>query len=120
MPKLVLDVDTAISIGLITNELITNALKYAFIDKEHGAINISLTEERNDKNNPNTEGSLLLKISDNGIGKPVDGKAHGTGFGTQLINLLTTQLDGKLIYEVNHGTIVSLVFKKPIARGMEL
>ncbi len=120
MPKLVLDVDTAISIGLITNELITNALKYAFIDKEHGAINISLTEERNDKNDPNTEGSLLLKISDDGIGKPVDGKAHGTGFGTQLINLLTIQLDGKLIYEVNHGTIVSLAFKKPKARVMDL
>jgi two-component system, sensor histidine kinase PdtaS len=120
MPKLVLDVDTAISIGLITNELITNALKYAFIDKKHGAINISLTEERNDKNDPNTEGSLLLRISDDGIGKPVDGKAHGTGFGTQLINLLTTQLDGRLIYEVNHGTIVSLAFKKPKGRGLAL
>jgi two-component system, sensor histidine kinase PdtaS len=117
MPKLILDVDTAISIGLITNELITNSLKYAFRDKEQGAINISLTEEKTD---PNNEGSLLLKISDNGIGKPVDSKAHGTGFGTQLINLLTTQLDGKLIYEINHGTIVSLAFKKPKARVMEV
>jgi two-component system, sensor histidine kinase PdtaS len=117
MPKLVLDVDTAISIGLITNELITNALKYAFTDKEHGAINISLTE---DKNDPNNQGNLLLKISDDGIGKPVDGKAHGTGFGTQLINLLTAQLDGKLIYEVNNGTIISLAFKKPKARGLGL
>jgi two-component system, sensor histidine kinase PdtaS len=117
MPKLVLDVDTAISIGLITNELITNALKYAFTDKNKGEINISLTE---DKNDPNSEGNLLLKISDDGIGKPVDGKAHGTGFGTQLINLLTTQLDGKLIYEINHGTIVSLAFKKPKARVTEL
>jgi two-component system, sensor histidine kinase PdtaS len=117
MPKLILDVDTAISIGLITNELITNSLKYAFTDKDKGEINISLTE---DKTNLNNEGNLLLKISDDGIGKPVDGKAHGTGFGTQLINLLTTQLDGRLIYEVNHGTIVSLAFKKPKARVMEL
>jgi two-component system, sensor histidine kinase PdtaS len=117
MPKLVLDVDTAISIGLITNELITNALKYAFTDKDKGEINISLTE---DKNDPNNQGNLLLKISDDGIGKPVDGKAHGTGFGTQLINLLTTQLDGKLIYEVNNGTIISLAFKKPKARGLEI
>jgi two-component system, sensor histidine kinase PdtaS len=116
MPKLILDVDTAISIGLITNELITNSLKYAFAGKEQGEINISLTE---DKNDPNTEGALLLKISDDGIGKPVDSKAHGTGFGTQLINLLTTQLDGKLIYEINHGTIVSLAFKKPKVRGFE-
>jgi two-component system, sensor histidine kinase PdtaS len=119
MPKLVLDVDTAISIGLITNELITNSLKYAFKDKEHGVIKISLTEDKNDKNDgytdlsrDNREGSLLLKISDDGIGKPVDSQAKGTGFGTQLINLLTIQLDGKLTYEVDNGTTVLLAFKK--------
>ncbi len=110
MPKLVLDVDTAVSIGLITNELLTNSLKYAFNEKENGAIKISLTE----KDTPdNTEGEYLLKISDDGIGKPVDEKAKGTGFGTQLINLLTKQLDGKLTYEINNGTIVTLIFKKP-------
>ncbi len=106
MPKLVLDVDTAISIGLITNELITNSLKYAFENKDKGTIKISMNEQ-------NTEGGILLKISDDGIGKPVTGKAKGTGFGTQLINLLTKQLDGQLTYEINNGTIVSLAFKKP-------
>ncbi len=110
MPKLVLDVDTAVSIGLITNELLTNSLKYAFNEKENGAIKISLTEQ--DKTD-DTEGGYLLKISDDGIGKPVDEKAKGTGFGTQLINLLTKQLDGKLTYEINNGTIVTLIFKKP-------
>ena len=110
MPKLVLDVDTAISIGLITNELLTNALKYAFNEKEYGEIKISLTEQLD---NANTEGELLLKISDDGTGKPINGKAKGTGFGTQLINLLTKQLDGQLTYEINNGTIVSLAFKKP-------
>ncbi|MDB5278359.1 MAG: hypothetical protein JWR61_3314 [Ferruginibacter sp.] len=110
MPKLVLDVDTAISVGLITNELLTNSLKYAFNEKENGAIKISLTEE--DKA-VNAEGLLLLKISDNGIGKSINEKATGTGFGTQLVNLLTKQLDGKLTYEINNGTIVTLLFKKP-------
>jgi two-component sensor histidine kinase len=114
MPQLVLDVDTAISIGLITNELITNSLKYAFTEKQHGAIKISLTEEQNVEN---TEGVFLLKISDDGIGKPIEGKAKGTGFGSQLVALLTKQLDGKLNYEVNHGTIVSLAFKKPKMRS---
>lgn len=112
MPKLVLDVDTAISIGLITNELLTNSLKYAFNEKENGAIKISLTEQNMEAN---TEGLLLLKISDNGIGKPANEKVKGTGFGTQLVNLLTTQLDGKLTYEINNGTIVTLIFKKPIS-----
>jgi two-component system, NtrC family, sensor kinase len=105
MPKLLLDIDTAISVGLITNELLTNALKYAFTKKEKGTIQISLKEQ-------NTEGAVMLKISDNGIGKLLDGKAKGTGFGTQLINLLTKQLEGKLSYEVNNGTTVSLSFKK--------
>ena len=111
MPKLVLDVDTAVSIGLITNELLTNSLKYAFIEKEKGAIKISLTEQ---DATANSEGVYLLKISDDGIGKPVDETAKGTGFGTQLVNLLTKQLDGKLTYEVNNGTIVTLIFKKPV------
>ena len=110
MPKLVLDVDTAVSIGLITNELLTNSLKYAFNEKENGEIKISLTEQDTPDN---TEGEYLLKISDDGIGKPVDEKAKGTGFGTQLVNLLTKQLDGKLTYEINNGTIVTLIFKKP-------
>lgn len=110
MPKLVLDVDTAVSIGLITNELLTNSLKYAFNEKENGAIKISLTEEGT---TANTDVVYLLKISDDGIGKPVNETAKGTGFGTQLVNLLTKQLDGKLTYEINNGTIVTLIFKKP-------
>ena len=105
MPALVLDVDTAISIGLIANELITNSLKYAFNEKEKGEIKISLNEQ-------NVAGELLLKIADIGIGKPLNGKAKGTGFGTQLINLLTRQLHGQLHYEVNNGTTVSLLFNK--------
>ncbi len=110
MPQLILDVDTAVSIGLITNELLTNSLKYAFTEKENGAIKISLTEQAA---TANTEGLYLLKISDDGIGKPANETAKGTGFGTQLVNLLTKQLDGKLTYEINNGTIVTLVFNKP-------
>lgn len=110
MPKLVLDVDTAVSIGLITNELLTNSLKYAFNEKENGAIKISLTEQ---DTTANAEGIYQLTISDDGIGKPVAIQTKGTGFGTQLVNLLTKQLDGNLTYENNNGTIVTLTFKKP-------
>ncbi|MFM9837381.1 MAG: histidine kinase dimerization/phosphoacceptor domain -containing protein [Cyclobacteriaceae bacterium] len=105
MPKLILDVDTAISIGLITNELLTNSLKYAFVEKEKGEIKISLQEQ-------DTHGGLLLKIADDGIGKRMNEKAKGTGFGTQLINLLTQQLNGTLTYETSNGTSVSLNFKR--------
>ncbi len=108
MPQLILDVDTAISIGLITNELITNSLKYAFTERAQGAIKISLNEVP-----AKQSGGLVLKISDNGIGKPMNSAPKGTGFGTQLIALLTKQLDGQMQYEVNGGTIVSLTFKNP-------
>lgn len=112
MAKLILDIDTAVSIGLITNELLTNSLKYAFEGKDSGTIKISLSPVSAD--NERKDIDLQLLITDDGIGKAPDQLAKGTGFGTQLIDLLTRQLDGKLTYENNNGTIVSLLFKKAI------
>jgi two-component sensor histidine kinase len=89
MPELEMDVDTALPLGLIVNELLTNSLKYAFPTGQKGNIKLSL-RNLNDNN-------FQLKISDNGVGKPFDIKAKGTGFGTQLVELLTRQIDGKLI-----------------------
>ncbi|KAA9341083.1 histidine kinase [Larkinella humicola] len=104
MPELVLDIDTAISIGLLTNELLTNSLKYAFVGKDNGTIRISLTRMDND--------SLLLQVADNGIGKQPAEAVKETGFGTQLVDLLTFQLDGILTYEHQDGTLVKLQFKR--------
>lgn len=102
MDSLNLDVDTAVPIGLIVNELLTNALKYAFPEGIHGKISISLKEEND---------NLLLKISDNGIGKTEGLKPKGTGFGTQLIQLLTQQLHGTISKEYSNGTAVFFSFK---------
>ncbi|WP_460913712.1 histidine kinase dimerization/phosphoacceptor domain -containing protein [Spirosoma areae] len=105
MPELVLDIDTAISIGLITNELLTNSLKYAFVGKDSGIIRISLTRMADD--------SLLLQVADNGIGKQPVEAVNETGFGTQLVDLLALQLDGILTYENQNGTLVKLRFNRP-------
>jgi two-component sensor histidine kinase len=102
MDDLNLDVDTAVPIGLIVNELLTNALKYAFPEGKKGQINISLVKENND---------LLLKVTDNGIGKTEGSKPKGTGFGTQLIQLLTQQLNGTISENYNNGTAVFFNFK---------
>jgi two-component sensor histidine kinase len=102
MEDLNLDVDTAVPIGLIVNELLTNALKYAFPEGVKGQISISLTQKDND---------LLLKVSDNGIGKTEGSKPKGTGFGTQLIQLLTKQLNGTITEEHTNGTSVFFNFK---------
>jgi len=108
MEHLELDVDTAVPIGLIVNELLTNALKYAFPEDGKGNILISLSRS--------TPETLTLKIADNGIGKTMNAKPKGTGFGTQLVNLLTQQLDGKMFEEHEDGTSILFQFNiKPAA-----
>lgn len=102
MDNLELDVDTAVPIGLIVNELLTNALKYAFPQNEKGIINISLEKT--------TDTNLKLKIQDNGVGKIVGLAPKGTGFGSQLVQLLTQQLNGKMNEHNNAGTLIEFDF----------
>uniref|UniRef100_UPI0025B83DB3 sensor histidine kinase n=2 Tax=Cecembia sp. TaxID=1898110 RepID=UPI0025B83DB3 len=107
MKELEMDVDTAVPLGLIVNELLTNALKYAFPKGVKGNIELRL-ENLNEDN-------FQLKISDNGVGKSSDEKAKGTGFGTQLVDLLTRQIDGKLMQDVSNGTMILINFKRQVA-----
>ena len=74
METLELDVDTAVPLGLITNELLTNSFKHAFNTSKAGKINIGLARGQNNE--------LNLTISDNGIGaENADLKEH-QGFGS--------------------------------------
>jgi two-component system, sensor histidine kinase PdtaS len=107
MKEVDLDIDTAVPLGLIVNELLTNSLKYAFPVGTKGIIKLSLESLEN--------GDFNLKVSDNGIGKILNAKAKGTGFGTQLVDLLTRQIDGKLVQEVSNGTMISINFKRQMA-----
>ncbi|MCX2837683.1 tetratricopeptide repeat protein [Salinimicrobium sp. MT39] len=102
MDNLELDVDTAVPIGLIVNELLTNALKYAFPQDQRGVINISLEKDSNY--------NLKLEVRDNGIGKTAGVAPKGTGFGSQLIQLLTRQLNGKMQEYSDLGTRVAFDF----------
>lgn len=100
MDQLDVDIDTAVPLGLIVNELLTNALKYAFPDGRKGKIQIKL-EKKADQ-------TLHLEIADDGVGK--SGLTHGTGFGTQLVSLLARQLSGSMREELKNGTIVQFDF----------
>ena len=103
MKDIELDVDTAVPVGLITNELITNSIKHAFPDKRKGQILITLVQEEN--------GLLKLNIADNGdaiVNELVVKKEKG--FGTLLIQLLTTQLGGKLEESTVAGTSTIIQF----------
>jgi len=101
MDNLDVDIDTAVPLGLIVNELLTNTLKYAFPEGQQGKVEITLHK--------NADGVLQLQVSDNGVGK--SGQTKGTGFGGQLISLLTQQLNGTMQEEVKNGTRISFDFK---------
>ncbi|MBS1496971.1 MAG: tetratricopeptide repeat protein [Bacteroidetes bacterium] len=101
MEKLDIDIDTAVPLGLIVNELLTNTIKYAFPQGQNGNVKIKLEKQLG--------GNLRLEVSDNGVGK---GEIiQGSGFGGQLITLLTKQLGGKMTEEINNGTHTYFDFK---------
>lgn len=90
-------IDLAIPCGLIVNEIITNAFKYAFDDKEDGVVHIRLMT-----GNP---GEIILSIHDNGKGLPehIDPE-FASSFGFELIRLLIMQIDGKMETHRENGT----------------
>ena len=102
MPETELDVDTAVPLSLIVNELLTNAIKYAFSGADAGAIKIGLSSVGN--------GGYRLTVEDNGVGKDFTAGPRGTGFGTRLVSLLTRQLGGELTETNNGGLRTELAF----------
>ena len=90
-----MDIDTAIPLGLIINELLTNSLKYAFPDDQKGKLEIKLFEEDN---------SLTLEVSDNGVGLDSDPVPGKNSFGLTLIDSLAEKLDATVQSFSNQGT----------------
>lgn len=78
------DASVAVSIGLIANELVTNAFKYAFPDGEGGTVQINLE--------PAGEG-IVLSVEDDGVGVP---PAKPDGLGTRLVRMLASHLGGQI------------------------
>jgi len=98
-----IDVNTAIPLGLIINELISNAYKYAFQDKDNGELNINLEKKENEK--------YLLEVIDNGIGIPKNFKIEDSdSLGLSLVHTLTEQIKGKLTIDCTKGTSFKIEF----------
>ncbi len=101
LSPLELDPRRAMSLGLMVNELVTNALKYAFPAGRAGVIRVELAE---------TADGATLGITDNGVG--LASGNNKTGMGLRLAELLTMQLGGKLTIEGEQGVTVRVTFKK--------
>lgn len=101
--KMTLDVDTVIPLGLVVNELISNALKHAFPGDEKGIINISLHEKNE---------LLVLEVKDNGIGVNADDFNNSTSFGNRMLRAFAQKMGAKMEIENDNGTKVILKIEK--------
>ena len=90
--NIVVSTEKAVPIGLILNELFTNALKYAFGPHLPGEIKIDLVSK---------SGKLEMVVADNGSGMQQETK--GTGFGHQLVKSMTRQLKAEYFLNLESG-----------------
>lgn len=98
-----LDVDTLIPIGLIINELVSNALKHAFEETASGKVHVSLKEG---------DSQLKLEVSDNGkgLGSP-ESDALKKSFGYRLISAFSARLKANMDIEGDQGTTVRMYIR---------
>jgi two-component sensor histidine kinase len=96
-----LDVSVMIPLGLIINELITNAFKYAFENRESGEIAVKIKEQ--DEN-------LYISVKDNGIG--LDLNSAKKGFGNRLIQTFLKKLEASSETIVDGGTEIRIILDK--------
>jgi two-component sensor histidine kinase len=103
MEPLELDLDRAIACGLIVNELVSNALRYAFPQQASGCLSIGLQLTK-----PN---QVCLLILDDGVGLPPEININQPQtLGLRLVQLLTRQLGGSLVKMLRQGTAFKLMF----------
>lgn len=103
VPVLYLDIDSAVPLGLIMNELLSNSFKYAFTDGVAGEITLKIHSV--------AEGRYELIYSDNGPGLPADfDLSRATTLGIQLINDLSRQIGGNVKYEYKAGASFVIKF----------
>jgi len=102
--KIFLNLDLAIPCGLIINELVSNAFKYAFPDQRNGFILISVKQRKD---------IIAVEIKDNGIGLPDTVDYRNTqSLGLQLVITLVEQLNGEINLSGPHGTKYTIKFKQ--------
>jgi len=104
-----LAVDTAIPLGFIITELVSNSVKHAFPDGREGSVRVALEPEGN---------AFQLMVSDNGVG--IRSAANGNGersLGLELVRIFAAQLNGTLDIDGQEGTRVTIIFEGSSEKG---
>lgn len=94
-----IDKDRAIYLGMIVNEVISNAFKYGFENQKEGNLKVRMDQK---------DGHCRLMISDNGEG--FKGEVPTSGLGMKIIRMLTHRLKGKYSFQSNEGVVFVLRF----------
>ncbi|GAB3541034.1 hypothetical protein GCM10027443_39780 [Pontibacter brevis] len=103
MPQIKVNIDSAITLGLIVNELVSNTLKYAFPDGRHGWLRIELIKH--------DEVQYTLIVRDNGRGMPEGfDPLLSPSFGLKLVTSLSRKLEGNIKFSNKNGTESILYF----------
>lgn len=98
-----LDPDRAVAIGVIVNELVLNAMKYAYPD-EKGPIRIGLKRVNGKR--------AVLSVEDDGIGHDIQTLPRSTGLGRSIVGAMATRLGANVVYDPAHsGTRVVITFE---------
>ena len=100
----ILSLDEATPCGLIVNELLTNALKYAFPESRSGEIWLTFVQNRDE---------VLLEVRDNGVGLPPDFSVEtNRSLGLQVVSDLTAQLHGAFSWANEGGAVLRVRFRR--------
>ena len=100
------DINNCVAIGMITSEIISNAIKYAFTDKQNAVVAISLVYNR-----ANSE--VVFSISDNGIG--LSQSINQSGLGMRLIDIFSRQMEAE--YESKNEKVLKYIFTIPYQKN---
>ncbi|UTB32928.1 MAG: ATP-binding protein [Methanobacterium sp. ERen5] len=102
--SVMVDINTAIPLGLIVNELVSNSMKHAFPDGRNGNIEIKFCS---------ADDNYTLVVEDDGVGFPEDIDLDNTdSLGLRIVNSLTEQIDGELLLDKTSGSKFIIKFKE--------
>jgi len=103
--KTFININTAVPLGLIVNELISNALKHAFPDNRSGEVMVTLRRIG--------EHDFTLSVRDNGIGFPRDFDfSRMKSLGMQIVMTLINQIDARIERRPADGTYFEIIFRE--------